>query len=285
MKRFLFPIIGLLAASGCGRLETIPYSPSMTPDTWCALHHCVTVNIGPLNFVLTTPSSSAIVFLLGLVTLGAALYFFRIREGNRSRLWWGIGLLIWSAATFCAGVSYQAFGYEIKCAGREVCRWTSWWEVTYLILMIPTLSSLLIAEAFSCFAPAKRRVLFIIAAAIPVVHTGIMLTGALLPDKFLMSFEMMVMFASPFIVFFLLLNTWRYIRFRSTMDLALAGATALLILTLAAYFYSLVTGLTQNMWDGGRGIWFSDNDVLHIGFIIWMVYAARVVAGRVRDMN
>lgn len=283
MKRSLLPIMGLLAAGGCSRLETIPYTPPVTPGTWCTLHHCVTVNTGPLDFILTTPSSSAIVFLLGFVTLGAALYFFRIREGHRSRLWWGIGLLLWSAATFCAGISYQAFGYEIKCAGREVCRWTSWWEVTYLILMIPALSSLLIAEAYSCIAPAKRRVSFIIAAAIPVIHTGIMLAGALLPDRFLMSFEMMVMFAAPFILYFLVLNTWRYIRFRDTMDLALAGATALLILTLAAYFWCLVSGLTQKMWDGGRGIWFSDNDVLHIGFIIWMIYAARIVAPRVRD--
>jgi hypothetical protein len=54
-----------------------------------------------------------------------------------------------------------------------------------------------------------------------------------------------------------------------------------LILTLAAYFVYLILGITPALWK--RGIWFSENDVLHISLIIWMLYLARVVAKTVKD--
>ena len=56
---------------------------------------------------------------------------------------------------------------------------------------------------------------------------------------------------------------------------------AWLVLTLAAYFVYLMSGTTQVLW--ARGVWFSENDVLHIGLIGWMIYLAWVVAPRVRD--
>ena len=209
------------------------------------------------------------------------MYFFRIRQGQKSRLWWGIALVLWGAGALLAGTSYEAFSYAIKCAGRPACVWTSWWEVLYLILSVASVDAMLVAEAYTCATGRLRRGLIIYAAANLAAYVVIALIGALVPVKFLISFELLILFAAPTILLFFILNGWRYVKFRDRMDLALLGAWVWLVLTLGAYFGYLMAGITQTLW--ARGVWFSENDVLHIGLIVWMIYLAWVVAPRVRD--
>ena len=52
-------------------------------------------------------------------------------------------------------------------------------------------------------------------------------------------------------------------------------------ITLAGYFLYLILDVTHILWV--RGIWFSENDVLHIGLIIWMIYIAVILANRIVD--
>ena len=49
---------------------------------------------------------------------------------------------------------------------------------------------------------------------------------------------------------------------------------------LAYWFYDKLE-ITQKLWAQGK--WFSQNDVLHIGLILWVIYLAVVVANRVED--
>jgi hypothetical protein len=66
------------------------------------------------------------------------------------------------------------------------------------------------------------------------------------------------------------------------MDLALVGTWLWLGITLGAYLLYLVLDITAELWS--QGVWFSENDVLHIGLIGWMLYIALVVAKRVVDV-
>jgi hypothetical protein len=216
-----------------------------------------------------------------VLAIGAGLYFFRIWQGQRSRLWWGIALALWGAGALLAGTSYEAFSYAIKCAARPACVWTSWWEVGYLILSVASVDAMLLAEAYACTTGRPRRALMIYAAANAAVYAAVVLVGALVPVKFLVSFELLILFAAPTILIFFILNGWRYARLKDDMDLALLGAWVWLVLTLGAYFGYLMLGGTQTLW--ARGIWFSENDILHIGLIVWMIYLVRDVAPRVRD--
>jgi hypothetical protein len=65
------------------------------------------------------------------------------------------------------------------------------------------------------------------------------------------------------------------------MDLALLGTWLWLGITLLAYFLYLVLDITRRLWS--QGVWFSENDVLHIGLILWMAYIGFFVAKEVRD--
>jgi hypothetical protein len=65
------------------------------------------------------------------------------------------------------------------------------------------------------------------------------------------------------------------------MDRALLWAWSWLALTIGAYYAYLASGLTQRLWS--RGIWWSENDVLHVGLLVWIGYVVAVVAARVED--
>jgi len=280
-RRALPWLAGLLAASGCSRLDAIPFAPPQTAETWLLIQPFVRLDVASRQILIVQPSTSLIVYLLGLLAIAVGLYCLRIRNGQRSRTWWGVSMLLWGAGALLAGTSYEAFSHAIKCAGRPACVWTSWWEVIYLILSVASVDAILIAQAFSCSVGKWRKALSIYALANLTCYVAIALAGALVPVQFLISFELMVLFVAPTIGIFFLLNGWRYQTSRNRMDLALLGAWFGLSLTLGAYHLYRTLGITQQLWQ--RGIWFSQDDVLHVGLIAWMIYLARVVVSRVLD--
>jgi hypothetical protein len=182
-----------------------------------------------------------------------------------------------------AGTSYQAFGYEIKCAGRQSCAWISWWEVVYLMFQQASMSAMLVAVAYSCTEGSLRMILSVYALVSAIVYIIFTFVGGMVPIKSLITFNLMVRVSAPIVLLFFILNGWRYYMLRDPMDLALLGTWILLLLTMAAYCIYDALDITRKLWARGKGIWFSQNDVLHICLIFWVIYIATVVAQRVED--
>lgn len=281
LRRSLWWGLIVLAQTGCGRLEEIPFSPVQTPESWLRIQPFAELHIASRSILIVQPTTSAIVYLLGLVTIGVGLTFLRIRNGQRSRLWWGIALLLWGTGALLAGTSYEAFSYQIKCAGRELCVWTSWWEVSYLIVSAASVDAMLLAQAHACNSGRMRTLVSFYAWANLALYIALVLAGAFLAVRFLLSFELLLIVAAPSILFLILQNSRRYRKQKRPMDLVLLGAWLWLVVTMAAYFIYLISGLTQRLWD--ERVWFSENDVLHLGLIVWMAYLGKIVAPQLVD--
>lgn len=284
MKRLLLAKTRATLAAAFRRLDSIRQTdPALTPATWRQVQPCATVRLGAKEIVITQPSSTFFVYLLGVLTIGAGLWFLRIRGEEMSRLWWGIALVLWGIGALLAGTSYQAFGYHIKCAGRATCAWTSWWEVLALIFHQASMDALLAAIAYSCSQGVLQKALLGYALACAAGYGLVTLAGGLVPVRSLITFERMVWVSAPVALIGIVLSGRRYALHGGTpLDRALLGAWALLLATMAAYWLYDRLGITARLW--ARRIWLSQNDVLHVGLMVWVVYLVTVVAQQVRDL-
>jgi hypothetical protein len=153
-------------------------------------------------------------------------------------LLWGIGALL-------AGTSYETFGYEIKCAGRKVCSWTSWWEVTYLMLQQVSINAMLVAVAYSCTTGTFKKVLLCYALVSSLVYVILICIGGIVPAKSLITFEFMVWVSAPVFFFFCFFNAWRYYVLGDSMDFVLLGTWVILFGTMMAYWIYSKKGITK----------------------------------------
>jgi len=264
------------------RLKSIPHDdPGLTPENWCMKQPCSKIKIASKEVIISQPLSTFWVYFLGFLTVGVNQYFFQTQNGENSRLWWGISLLLWGIGALLAGTSYQAFGYEIKCAGRQFCTWTSWWEVVFLMFLQVSMNAMLVALAYSCTTGTFQMVLMGYALMNSVVYVILVFIGGIVPVKSLITFELCVWVSTPVFLFFCFLNAWRYYMFSFSMDLVLLGSWLILFCTMMAYWLYNKQGITKKLW--AKGIWFSENDVLHVLMIFWMIYIATVVADRIKD--
>lgn len=282
MKRIPFFLLASFFLAACGRLDSIPYTPVQTPETWLQIQPFIEFQFASQNIIFVQPSTSIIVYFLGILTIGIGLYFLKIGEGQLSRIWWGIGLLLWGVGALLAGTSYEAFSYAIKCAGREACLWTSWWEIFYLIASVWSIDAIMLAVAYSSTTGKLRKVLSVYSVVNAIVYFIIVMIGAFVPVKFLISFELLLVVTAPSIIAFFIINGWHYSKYKLNPDLVLLGTWIWLGITIAAYFLYLISGNTAALWS--KGLWFSENDVLHIGLIIWMLYIWLFVAPKTVDI-
>lgn len=271
-----------MTLSGCDRLSTIPYSPKTTPETWLNIHPHVNISLGSLEFILMEPTSTFFVYLWGLLAIGIGFYFLRIRENQKSRLWWGIGVLLWGFGALVAGIDHQAFTYQIKCAGREFCSYSSWWSIFFNLVTSAGLNAIVIGVAYSSAEGVMKRVLTAYAVVNTALYFIICLTGAFIPNKLMVDPNFMFLFSTPGFVICFIINAIRYSKHKEKMDLYLMITWLFFGAVMAAYSLYNALGYAGKLWD--KGIWFTAPDVLHIGETLLGLYLVFMVAKKVKDL-
>ena len=267
--------VAALILSGCG-LDALLYQPQTTPAEWCAQRPCVEVG----GVTLAEPWSSVLVFALALLWIGVGAYFLVTRRSQRSRTWFGISLVLGGLAAGSAGISYQAFSYELKCAGREYCALTNGYEITYSLLQVASMSAMVVAVAYALASVRSRRGISIYALVNLLVYVVVTIAGILLPSAFLLSFELLLVFAIPALVIAAVLA----VRCRSEpLGRRVLWVLVLLVLVQVAYLVYFAAGITASLW--ASGIYFSANDVLHVGMLIWLVVTALALGPTLRDSD
>lgn len=231
--------------------------------------------------ILTQPSSTLLICALGLMWLWVGWRFWHNAGEQKSRRWWSIAMTLGGIAAISAGTSYQAFSYELKCAEKAFCTWTSWWEIAYLVLQIGSVNAMLAGVAYACIAGFARRLLLTYALVNTVIYCFLAAAGAFLPYRFLISFEMLVLFSTPAFLACFLINGWRYIKKKTDKDKILLRTWIIMFLTNVLYYAYLLLGYTETLWS--NGFWFSENDVLHVLMLIWVWYVGSAVVGIMYD--
>lgn len=262
-----------LLLGACGT-DTLLYQPQTTPEEWCAQRPCVEVGA----VVLTEPWSSALVFALALLWVGVGIYFLASHRGQHSRLWFGISLVLGGLAAGSAGISYQAFSFELKCAGREYCVLTNGYEIAYSLLQVASMSAMVIAVAFALATARARRAITVYAISNVAVYIAVTIIGALMPSALLLSFEVLLLFAVPalILVAVLAIRTWQ-----DSLARRILWVLVLLVLVQVAYLVYFSLGITEVLWASGT--YFSANDVLHVGMVIWLVVTGLALGPSLKD--
>jgi len=278
VKRYAALVL-VSALAACDRLDELQYDPPITGEQWCADRPCVEVG----STVLNEPLGTVLVFTLAALWVGVGIYFLITGRGQRSRSWLGVALVLGGLGAAQAGVSFQAFSYELKCAGREFCSFTNGFEVGYSLTQAWSVSAMLIAVAIACALGRGRRAVIVYAVLNALVYCVVLFLGVMQPSKFLLSFELLMLFAVPGIIIVIVMALRRYRTTHDRAPRAILIAAVALILVNVAYFGYYALGITEALWDSGAGFYFSANDVLHVGMIAWLIYVAAALGPTLAD--
>ncbi|QMS85145.1 hypothetical protein [Candidatus Xianfuyuplasma coldseepsis] len=218
------------------------------------------------RWIIIVPSSTIIVYLLGIQIL--VLGYLLLRQ---HKTLWGISFLFWGVGTLLAGTSYQGFGYELKCSGQPVCEFTSWFELAYLFVTAISIAVMALAFAEDFTKGPLKSYLKRYAKGLLVVYTILLLMGSIFEIYFLISYELFTIFFMPLFVFFFVLNIRQFRVQKDERNKRFIILWILFLIVNVLYYAYYLPGFTETLYTN-TGIWFSANDVLHVGLIGWFLY-------------
>ena len=112
---------------------------------------------------------------------------------------------------------------------------------------IGSVNAMLAGVAYACTKGLMRRLLLTYALVNTVIYCCVAAAGAFLPNRFMISFEMLVLFSTPAFLACFIINGWRYINNKSDKDNILLRAWVIMFGTNALYYAYLLLGYTADL--------------------------------------
>lgn len=258
-------ILAVCMFSNTGGLLMLPLT---TPDQFLSGMPYATLSIHGKDFILIQPSSTILVYLLGLIMIAIGIYFLVTKKKQQSRYYWAFGLILWGISAIVAGTSYQAFGYELKCRGLEHCLFTSNFELVYMLLTAFCINFLVAATGFTSTGVSGRNRLMKFALIDSAIYSVYMFVGAVLPVKFLISYEGFMAFIGANFLIMFILNILHYKKHKENLNRNLIYIWIGFLIVNIGYFVFLLGDIGANLYKN-YGVWFNENDALHVLLILW----------------
>lgn len=263
-------IVAIFSVCFFSRIGSLYLKPLMTPQIFLSNMPYINLSILNSDFILIQPSSTFFVYLLGIVMVAVGFYFIKNQKDQRSRYYWGLGLILWGLSALVAGTSYQAFGYELKCRGQEYCLYTSNFELVYMLLTAFCVNFLIIATGYTSLGVHDRKKLIYFAVADNILYTIYLMIGAVVPIQFIISYEGFIAFIGINFIIMFICNVRQYFK---NKDIVSRNSIIIWISFLVVnilYFISLFSGFPDILYYK-YNIWFNENDVLHVLLILWVL--------------
>ncbi len=253
--------------------ELLLAEPLVTPQTWLASQPHWDFAFGAATVVFTQPSSSFLVFAFGLLTMVLGIRLVAQTGASVATRWWGTSLVFWGLGALAAGVSYQAFGYALKAEGRAWVAYTDWFEIAYLALSAVSIAVFGLAVAWNSLAGRARTALLVWTGLSLGAYSQVLGSALFSGDRFGVSFEAMVLITTPSFLLYFAVAVVRWRKTRSATEAHLARVWLGLGVAFALYGVAAAFGLGAALWR--QGIWFTENDVLHLALAVWMLDVSR----------
>jgi hypothetical protein len=242
--------------------------PTTSPEAFLSSIPHIPLTIFGKTLTLIEPNSTILVYLLVLIMVGLGIGFLSTKNNNKGRRYWGIGLILWGLGAITAGTSYQAFGYELKCHERDLCQFTTSFELVYMLLTAYSINFLVAATGYISVGEVGQKRLLRFSIIDSLAYSFFLLIGAVIPIRFMVSYEgFMVFMIGNFILMFIL-NIRHYKIYRDRLNYSLIWLWIGFLIVNIGYFVALFVGFAEPLFTK-FGIWFNENDILHTLLILW----------------
>jgi len=255
--------VGFALFYSMNKLSSLFLNPPITASLFLSQTPNIIIN----GLILQQPSSTLLVMLLALITMNLGFQYLR-KSSSHFYTWLGINFVLWGLGAFLAGLSYQAFGYQLKCVVYDVCLFTDVLELLYMSVTVLSINAFLMAYRELIHNEKWKKILQNYALISVVLYVFFQGFGMIYPFKFMVSYEGMLLFLSPNILIMMVIS---YRNRTTPIHQVLFKLWIFFLGVNIAYFVALFAGQGSYLLENYH-LWFNENDTLHILLILWMVY-------------